>query len=183
MTKEYVMNVVLKTIHKFQSVILFGGCIGIGFSLGLLDKSYADTANLNLTLTIITPPQCTINGGDNMTVSFGEVHQGLIDGVSYKRVPINYTLVCSSMVTNALKMSLSWSGINLNGLSAIQTNRTNLGIAVYKDASRLENGESINFIYDFNAPSLYAAPVKPEGTMLTDAGPFNGSMTMTLNYP
>lgn len=176
------MNVILKTIRIVQSVILLGGGLGIGFTSSLLDRAYADTANLNLTLTIITPPQCTINGGDNMVVSFGEVQQGLIDGVSYKRIPINYNLVCSSVASNALKMSLSWSGISINGVSAIQTNRSNLGIAVYSNTTRLGNGASISFTYGSSEPSLYAVPVKPTGTMLTDAGSFNGSMTMTLNY-
>lgn len=57
----------------------------------------ADTANLNLTLTITMPPQCTFNGNQATSVSFGEVQQGLIDGTSYKRMPINYGLVCTGL--------------------------------------------------------------------------------------
>jgi type 1 fimbria pilin len=128
------------------------------------------------------PPQCTFNSGDNTTmVSFGEVQQGLIDGVSYKRMPINTGLSCNNLEKNALSMVLSWSALTLNGVSAIQTNRTNLGIAIYRDATRLSNNSTINFSYG-DSPSLYAVPVKPNGTMLTDAGPFTGTMILTLNY-
>ena len=157
---------------------LLSGLLGIV----LLPNSIADTANLNLKLTIVTPPQCTIGGGDNISVSFGQVQQGLIDGVSYKRVPINYNLSCSSVATNTLTMSLSWASVILNGLSAIQTNRSNLGIAVYRDTTRLGNGANINFNLTGTHPALYVAPVKPTGTMLSDAGAFYGAMTMTLNY-
>lgn len=157
---------------------LLAGVLGIA----LLPNSHADTANLNLKLTIVTPPQCTIGGGSSISVPFGQVQQGLIDGVSYKRVPINYNLSCTSVAKNTLTMSLSWASVTLNGLSAIQTNRSNLGIAIYRDATRLGNGASINFNLTGTHPALYAAPVKPTGTMLSDAGAFYGAMTMTLNY-
>ncbi len=154
----------------------------IAVLLGGFNRVEADNANLNLTLTIITPPQCTIRGGDSMIVPFGEVQQGLIDGVAYKRLPIDYQLSCSSVMSNALTMSLSWTGVTINGASAIYTGRNNLGIAIYRDSTRLGNGANLNFNYGGTHPALYAVPVKPTGTMLTDAGPFNGAMTLTLNY-
>lgn len=142
----------------------------------------ADTANLNLSLTIITPPECTIaGGGTSMTVGFGQVQQGLIDGVNYQRMPINYQLNCTSLASNALKLTLSWPSITLNGQSAVQTSQANLGIAIYRDSTRLGNGASLSFPYG-NAPALYAVPVKPTGMMLTNAGGFTGAMTMTLDY-
>ncbi|HHN8583491.1 TPA: fimbrial protein [Providencia rettgeri] len=161
---------------------VFAGAWVIAALLGMFNRVEADTANLNLTLTIITPPQCTIRGGDSMTVSFGEVQQGLIDGVAYKRLPIDYQLSCSSVMSNALTMSLSWTGVTINGTSAIYTGRNNLGIAIYRDNTRLGNGTNLNFNLLGTHPALYAVPVKPTGTMLTDAGPFNGAMTLTLNY-
>ncbi|ENY6786342.1 MULTISPECIES: fimbrial protein [Providencia] len=157
---------------------LLTGALGIT----LLSNSYADTANLNLKLTIIAPPQCTIGGGDNISVPFGQVQQELIDGASYKLVPINYNLSCTSVAKNTLTMSLSWTPVTFNGVSAIQTNRSNLGIAVYRDTTRLDNGASINFDLMGTHPALYAVPVKPIGVMLSDAGEFSGAMTMTLNY-
>lgn len=175
------MHMSLKNKQEF-CLAIFKGMMVIGILSGVLNQTQADTANLNLKLTIITPPQCTISNGDEITVSFGQVQQGLIDGVSYKRTPIDYRLACTSVATNALKMSLSWSAVTFNGLSAIQTNRTNLGIAIYQDATRLSNGDSLNFNLLGAHPALYAVPVKPTGTMLSDAGAFSGAMTMTLNY-
>ncbi|ELX8377888.1 fimbrial protein [Providencia vermicola] len=141
----------------------------------------ADTANLNLTLTITMPPQCTFNGNQATSVSFGEVQQGLIDGTSYKRMPINYGLVCTGLEKNNLTMTLSWNELTLNGESTIKTNRTDLGIAIYRDSTRVRNNSAINFTYG-SSPQLYAVPTKPTGKMLTDAGRFTGVMTMTLNY-
>lgn len=167
-----------------KNLMLFSGCF---FSVLLLGSAItlakADTANLKLTLTIVTPPQCTINNGnDAMTVGFGEVQQGLIDGSSYKRMPINYGLSCSSVAKNALKMTLSWIPRTINGVATIQTSRSNLGIAIFRDNTPLSNGASLNFTYGSAQPTLYAVPVKPTGLMLTDAGAFTGAMTMTLDY-
>ncbi|MEB7886679.1 fimbrial protein [Serratia fonticola] len=145
-----------------------------------LPQAQADTANLNLTLTIITPPECTLNGSSTMNVSFGDVQQGLIDG-SYKRTPINYGLVCTSLASNALKMTLSWTNVTLGGGAAIQTNRSNLGIAVYRDSTRLSNNASLSFTHG-SPPALYAVPVKPSGVMLKAGGSFSGVMTLTLDY-
>ncbi|MEX6285725.1 fimbrial protein [Providencia hangzhouensis] len=158
----------------FFSTLLFGS---------LFYVVHADTANLNLTLTITMPPQCTFSSGSSIQiVRFGEVQQGLIDGVSYKRTPIDTGLSCGPLEKNALKMGVSWDKeVTFNGISAISTNRTNLGIAIYKDLTRLSNGASINFTYG-NPPNLYAVPIKPSGMMLSDAGSFTGTMTVTLNY-
>lgn len=145
--------------------------------------SQADTANLNLRLTITMPPQCSFNNGSNMQiVSFGEVQQGLIDGVSYARRPINTGLSCSGLEKPALRMTLSWNGVTLNGQSAVSTNRAGLGIAIYRESTRLGNGSSLSFNYYDSPPVLYAVPVKSNGVMLTDAGSFAGQMTVTLNY-
>ncbi|MFV9068884.1 fimbrial protein [Serratia fonticola] len=140
----------------------------------------ADTANLNLTLTIITPPQCTIRGGTAMNVSFDDVQQGLIDG-NYKKTLIDYGLVCTSVANPSLKMTLGWTNVTLGGGAAIQTNRSNLGIAIYRDSTRLSNNASLNFT-NGSPPVLYAVPVKPSGVMLTDGGSFSGTMTLTLDY-
>lgn len=167
-----------------KGLILFGAFF---FSLVLLGSLYsvvrADTANLNLTLTITMPPQCTFNSGlSTQSVDFNEVQQGLIDGVSYQRKLINTGLSCQALESNALNMTVSWSnGITINGASAVRTNRSNLGIAIYRDNTRLSNGASMDFVLG-NPPNLYAVPVKPNGTMLTDAGAFNGVMAITLNY-
>lgn len=150
-------------------------------ALGItLPQVRADTANLNLKLTIITPPECNIKGGSAMSVNFADVQQVLIDG-TYKKTLIDYGLVCTNVASSLLKMTLSWNNATLGGGAAIQTNRTNLGIAVYRDNTRLSNNSSLSFT-NGSPPVLYAVPVKPSGVMLTDGGSFSGYMTLTLDY-
>lgn len=171
---NYCMKGFVLFTFAFFSTLLLGS---------LFYMAQADTANLTLRLSIIMPPQCTFsNSSSSTSVSFDEVQQGLIDGVNYKRMPIDYGLSCTNLEKGALKMSLSWTGVTLNGQSAIYTNRSNLGIAIYRDTTRLGNNATINFTYGGAFPALYAVPVKPAGMMLTDAGSFNGVMTMTLDY-
>jgi type 1 fimbria pilin len=150
-------------------------------ALGItLPPALADTANLNLKLTIITPPVCTLKGNNVMSVDFGDVEQGLIDGV-YKKKLIDYGLTCSSVASNALKMTLSWEEVSPDGKSAIKSGLSNLGVAIYRDGTRLGNNASLNFT-NGSPPTLYAVPVKPSGMTLTNGGSFSGWMTLTLAY-
>ncbi|MGO2333431.1 fimbrial protein [Providencia sp.] len=139
------------------------------------------TVNFDGTL-VVTPPECTINGGTTADVNFGDVHETLIDGSSYKRLPIDYTLNCTNVYSNALKMTVGWSAITINGQNVIQTNRPNFGIAIYQDTTRLSNGSVVNFTYGSGQPALYAIPVKPMGMVLTDGGAFNGTLTLVVDY-
>ncbi|MFV8984689.1 fimbrial protein [Serratia fonticola] len=130
---------------------------------------------------IVTPPECKVNGGSTTDVVFGEVHETMIDGTSYKRIPINYGLSCTNVYSNALKMTLSWSSIVINGANVVKTNRNNFGLAIYQNSTRLNNNAVINFT-NGTPPALYAVPVKPAGTVLTDGGDFYGTLTMQVEY-
>jgi type 1 fimbria pilin len=169
------MRLPVSSLGQVGTLCLLMAVLGV-----TLPQAQADTANLNLKLTIITPPQCTIKGGTAMNVSFGDVQQGLIDG-NYKKTLIDYGLACTSVANPSLKMTLSWTNATLGGGASIQTNRSNLGIAIYRDSTRLNNNASLNFT-NGSPPALYAVPVKPSGVMLTDGGDFSGTMTLTLDY-
>lgn len=151
--------------------------------LGLLwsAASAGLTVNFDGTL-VVTPPECTVNGATTVDVNFENIHETLIDNTNYKRLPINYTLNCTTIYSNALKMTLSWDAMTLNGQNVIRTNRTNLGIAIYQDATQMSNGSVVNFTYGSGQPALYAMPVKPAGTVLTDGGNFNGMLTFVVDY-
>ncbi|CAK7012392.1 MULTISPECIES: fimbrial protein [Providencia] len=153
----------------------------ITFNIVSFPASAAFTVNFNGTL-VVTPPECTVNGGSTTDVQFGDVHETLINNSSYKRTPIMYALNCTQVYNNALKMTLTWNAITLNGQNVVRTNRSNLGIAIYQDNTRLNNGTSLNFTYGGSMPALYAVPVKPTGTVLTDGGEFNGVLTMVVDY-
>lgn len=139
------------------------------------------TVNFNGTL-VVTSPECTVNGGSTTDVQFGDVHETLIDNSTYKRTQILYALNCTKVYSDALTMTLTWDAITLNGQNVIRTNRSNLGIAIYQDNRRLTNGTPLNFTYGGAMPALYAVPVKPTGTVLTDGGAFNGVLTMVIDY-
>lgn len=156
------------------------GMLGI---LGLLLPLSSKALDVYFSGTlVVTPPECTVNGGTTVDVDFEGIHETLIDGNNYKRLPINYTLNCINAYSNALKMTVSWDPITLNGQNVIRTNRTNLGIGIYQGNTRLSNGSVVNFNYGSGQPSLFAVPVKPAGTVLTDGGSFNGTLTFVVDY-
>lgn len=170
----------IKMLRNSIRLRLLSGVLGIA----LLPNSPADTANLNLKLTVTVSPQseCTINGGDSMSVTFGQVQEALIDGVNYKKIPITYNLSCKNTPSNTVTMSLSWNQVTFNGLSAVKTNLNNFGIAIYKDSTRLNNNTTLNFNLTGASPELYAVPDKPTGSVLSDVGEFYGAITMTLSF-
>ncbi|CAI1221764.1 TPA: fimbrial protein [Serratia fonticola] len=163
----------MSLVTSIKGLVLLGCCLG-----------QAVAAPLYITLggtLIVTPPECTVNGNSITDIPFGEVHETLIDGVNYKRTPIAYGLSCTNVYSNALKMKLSWNNVTLGGGSAVQTNRANFGLAIYQNTTRLNNNTVINFT-NGTPPVLYAVPVKPTGTILTDGGSFTGTLTMQVEY-
>lgn len=163
----------MSLVTSINGLVLLGCCVG-----------QAVAAPLYITLSgslIVTPPECQVNGGSNTDINFGEVHETLIDGVSYKRTAINYSLTCTNVYNNALKMTLSWDNVLIGGIHAVKTNRSNFGLAVFQNTTRINNNTVINFT-DGYAPALYAVPVKPDGIVLTDGGSFIGTLNMLVEY-
>ncbi len=163
----------------FSALVLFSAIASMSFFYS--SANAADLAtNIQIRVTVYGEPDCTLGGATSTSVDFGDVHQALIDGV-YKRLPINYNLVCNGLYKNGLKMRLNWTNRQINGLSSVTTNLTDLGIAIYQGNTRLSSGATLNFNYG-SSPALYAVPVKPTGSNLTDGGNFTGNITMTLDY-
>lgn len=163
----------MSLVTSIKGLVLLGCCLG-----------QAVAAPLYITLSgtlIVTPPECTVNGSSITDIPFGEVHETLIDGVNYKRTQITYGLSCTNVYSNALKMTLSWNNVTIGGGGAVQTNRTNFGLAIYQNSNRLNNNAVINFT-NGSTPALYAVPVKPAGTVLTDGGSFTGTLNMLVEY-
>ncbi|WP_447870179.1 fimbrial protein [Serratia fonticola] len=163
----------MSLVTSIKGLVLLGCCLG-----------QAVAAPLYITLSgtlIVTPPECTVNSGSTTDINFGEVHETLIDNVSYKRTAINYGLTCTNVYSNALRMTLSWSNVVIGGMNAVKTNRTNFGLAIFQNTTRLNNNAVINFT-NGSTPALYAVPVKPAGTVLTDGGSFTGTLNMLVEY-
>lgn len=152
-----------------------------GLILLSISSAFALNINFNGTLVVV-PPECTINGGTTADVQFGNVLESMIDNSSYKRLPIVYQLNCTKVYNNALQMTLKWNSLILNGQDVVNTFISNFGIGIYQDATPLTNGTTLDFVYGGTMPSLYAVPVKLEGTTLTDGGNFNATLTMIIDY-
>ncbi|MCD2529386.1 fimbrial protein [Providencia huaxiensis] len=165
------LNPLLK-LKVFISILFISIC---------LNKSVASMAYIGLSITVIEPPSCSFDGGNTLGISFGEVQQALIDGKSYKKTSIDYNFKCTNLSTNLLKMTLSWNNFRVNGVDSIKTNRDNLGIAIYHGNDIVSNNSNIHFIYGA-MPYFYAVPIKPDGSMLSDAGNFSAEMIMKIEY-
>nr|WP_162626009.1 fimbrial protein [Klebsiella grimontii] len=139
------------------------------------------TTTLNISGNI-TEPDCVINNNQQIVVDFGEVLTTRIDGVNYE-TPVSYTLSCSNLIRNTLKINLKGTGASFNS-QLFTTNVTGLGIRVY-DAGKVDitpNTGTLNFTYAANSPpSLHAVPVMQTNATLPN-GAFNGSATMVFSY-
>ncbi|MBH2585414.1 fimbrial protein [Serratia marcescens] len=142
-------------------------------------QALAENIDIKVTVTIVAPPPCVINGDSLIEVDFGnEVMTTRIDG-SYKKQAINYTVECKDAPSNAMKLQIQGNGAGFDG-DVLQTNKGNLGIALLRSGSSQPINEWINFTYP-NLPRLEAVPVKKAGATLT-GGAFSAGATMKVEY-
>lgn len=130
--------------------------------------------------TLIAPPPCTINGGEQIDVDFGDrVGITKVDGVNY-RMPVNYQISCEN-AGNGRTMSLSLSGA-VTGFDgeALQTDKSDLGIRVYRNDVPFTPNSAVD-IDPTNPPLLEAVPVKKVGTTLKE-GTFEALATLQADY-
>ncbi|AHG21885.2 hypothetical protein Z042_21425 [Chania multitudinisentens RB-25] len=157
-----------------------GLCYTVGLWYALLTLAPAN-ANMpvNIRGTVIVPPPCTINNNQTIQVDFGdEVMTSRIDGVNYKQA-ITYSLSCDIQKSNNLQMRIQGNGASFN-LGVLRTNKTELGIALYRGTQPLNINTWFNYTYP-SQPVLYAVPVKRSGTNLT-GGEFTASATLLIDY-
>ncbi|AHG21886.1 pilus assembly protein [Chania multitudinisentens RB-25] len=130
--------------------------------------------------TLIEPPPCSINSGNNIFVDFGErVGIKKVDGVNYMQ-GINYTLVCEPNTYGwVLKLKLMGSSTAFDN-AAVQTNISNLGIKILRDDQPFVLGSDIS-ITPANKPQLKAVPVQRPGVLLNE-GPFEAVATLLADY-
>lgn len=135
--------------------------------------------NLQVIVNVISTPDCTINGGNTIVVNFGpNVMTTRVDGTNYLQ-NIEYTLTCTNYFTNAMRMQISGTASSFNS-QALNTDKTNLAIAIKNNGGAYSVNNWINFDYP-NKPALSAVPIKRPGYDLT-GGTFNATATMTIEY-
>lgn len=148
-------------------------------SLALLGISPLQAAeNMSFSGTLIEPPPCVVNNGNNIDVPFDKIGVNTVDGINHRQ-KINYVLDCT--VGPAWSMVLTLIGPAASYESAtLQTNVANLGIKIYQNGQPFELGTPIA-IDPQNPPVLEVVPVKKLGTELVE-GMFEVTATLLADY-
>lgn len=135
----------------------------------------AATSNIYISVTVVDKPACTVNNNQTINVDFGDdLFTNRVDGSNYIK-----TLDCKNNVRNAMKMKIVGSATAFDG-SALQTNKTDLGVALRAEGRPLLINSWLNFTYPAQ-PLLQAVPVKRAGSTLT-AGGFSAGATLMVDY-
>ncbi len=161
----------MRMLRLFLLVAGLGGGINIGYAAG---------GDVTFRGTLLEPPPCTINSGNDIHIEFGErVGIKKVDGVNYIQ-DINYDLVCEPNTHGwVLKLKLSGAHTSFD-TAALQTNITDLGIQIQRDGQPFDLGSEIS-ITPASRPVLKAVPVQRPGVLLTE-GPFTAVATLQADY-
>lgn len=131
--------------------------------------------------TLLAPPPCRINDGNQVEVDFGErVGINKVDGVNYRQA-LNYQIICDSATNGNWALTLSLRG-SISGFDkqALATNKSDLGIRVYWDDEPFTPDSTLKITLD-NPPRLEAVPVKKQGATLGE-GAFEAWATLQADY-
>lgn len=151
-------------------------CLGATLILTSPLISFATT--VVVTVTVVAPPSCEINGKQPIEVNFDEIATNKVNGDNYKQ-DVVYDIKCSNTSSNS--MSIRIQGTNAGfGTHVLDTNKTNLGIALLNNGQPMPLNSNIQFTYP-NLPKLQVVPVKSPGTTL-QGGAFSAGATMTVTY-
>lgn len=127
-------------------------------------------ADLNVTIrgTIVAPPSCVINGGNTLTVPFGNnLLTTRVDGVTYRR-SVPYTVTCTGAPSNAMTLTLKGAGAAFDAQS-LATNNTDLGIRMYVNGALWPVNTVVKFTYPV-LPVMEAVPIKKVSSTLKGGG-------------
>ncbi|CNI01085.1 fimbrial protein [Yersinia pekkanenii] len=137
------------------------------------------TATVNVSVSILAAPPCEINSNNTINVDFGDdLLTSRIDGANYMH-PVNYTLSCTAVTSNSLKMSIQGSGAALDS-RVLATSNQGLGIQLIRNGQPLALNNVFNFTYP-DVPVIQAVPVK-QTTGALDTGYFSAAATMVVEY-
>ncbi len=139
----------------------------------------ANTVDMNFKGTLIEPPLCQINAGQDIIVYFGKIGINKLDGNNYRK-DIGFPLDCVSSPPWSLTMTLNSNKIALFSPGTIQSSINGMGIKIFVD------GEPVIFSKDIiinpeKIPKLEAVPISKKGVTLIE-GKFTASATLTLQY-
>ncbi|HAT2868627.1 TPA: fimbrial protein [Serratia marcescens] len=157
-----------------RALLLTGGLIGP------LNTALA-AENMTFRGTLLAPPPCRINDSNQLDVDFGQrVGINKVDGVNYRQV-LNYQIACDRATNGNWALTLSLKG-GVSGFDkqALATNKSDLGIRIYRDDEPFTPGSTLNITLD-NPPQLEAVPVQKQGVTLSE-GAFEAWATLQADY-
>ncbi|WP_249921537.1 fimbrial protein [Serratia plymuthica] len=147
--------------------------------VSLLASGSALATDIKVSVTVIAPPHCTVNGGKAILVDFGtDLVTTRVNGNNYVKT-VDYTLDCRGNSRNAMKMRVVGTATDFNR-NALQTQQSNLGIELRANGQPLAINGWLNFTYP-NAPTLQAVPVKRNNSVL-NTGSFSAGATLMVDY-
>lgn len=165
-------------MSKTLKVLLLAG----GVMAGMTPVQAKDgEADMTFHGTLIEPPPCTLNDGNQVEVDFGSrVGINKVDGENYRQ-GLNYQITCYSAAGGnwALTLSLSGSAAGFDS-EALSTDKASLGIRVYQNDKPFTPNSTVK-INLANPPRLEAVPIKQAGAMLTE-GAFEAWATLRADY-
>lgn len=139
---------------------------------------------VNFTGKLIEQPDCVLNVGNDISVNFDNVAINNIDGVSYKKMEIPYTVSCTGGTPNSgqLKVMLDFVEVSWGDYSPLQSSIPNLGLRITQGTGDTTYKSKTKLLIDESNPTkLYAVPIARPGAYLV-SGDFSGVATMTAIY-
>ncbi|WP_411919488.1 fimbrial protein [Yersinia enterocolitica] len=137
----------------------------------------AKQVTLQVKLTILAPT-CTINNNKAMSVDFGDVFSEKVNGDNYRK-QVEYSLKCNGADSQMFNMTIQGTAASFNN-SALETNITDFGIALFADGKSLNINDSIKFS-PAKKPVLQVVPVKVANKPLKGGG-FSANAVMKISY-
>lgn len=140
--------------------------------------------NLELKGTLITPPPCTLNGGNTIGVHFGDrIGINKVASGIYRQ-PVNAGLVCEPG-TASWQLTLTWTGNpadfdTTDHATVVSEQQAVLGVKLYADGKPLALDEALA-VGGTTMPALEAVLVQAPDSELDD-GPFTARATLRAEY-
>lgn len=152
--------------------------------MGLLTGGVAQAVEVKFTGKLVEQPDCVLNAGKDIAVNFDNVVVKKIDGVSYKKMEIPYSVSCSGGDPNSgqLKVMLDFVPVSWGDYNPLQSSIPNLGLRITQGSGDTTYVSKTKLSIDAANPTkLYAVPIGRPSAMLA-GGDFTGSATMTAIY-
>ena len=166
------------SIQKIVVGLITGSCLLTSA------QSLADVFNIQVKVTIVAKT-CDIYGngglGQPISVDMGDIIIKKIDGQSYAKTDIPYTLVCEDAAENpALKLRFDGDRMPAQAANVLETTEKNIGLRLLADGTNLNLATWRNFNYN-TKPILSVVPVA-SGTGGVNDGIFTANVTLSVEY-